>query len=385
MEQKRFQRNQSKMHKIVQREKRNDCFKKMEARMKTKRKKIIKGISAVLLLIVILVIALLAVLTIREYRPEAVEQLTTGTGSKQLNTGDSFSILTYNTGYAGLSKDEDFFMDGGKKVMPESKELVEQNMEGISSILKEQDADVYFLQEVDQDSKRSYHMNEAQYYEKELGIEGIFAYNFKCDYVPYPIPTIGKVNSGIMTVSDFVVSEASRIALPESFKWPVKTCNLKRCMLETRVPIEGSDKELVLINFHLEAYDSGEGKIAQSKMLAEKLEEEYKAGNYVIAGGDFNQTFPGINAYPIHDKEGWVPGEMSEEDLPDGFGFAVADNVPTCRLLNGSYSGNYEDSQVYVIDGFIVSDNVSVDEVKNVDVGFEYTDHQPVKLNVTLK
>lgn len=115
--------------------------------MKTKRKKIIKGISAVLLLTVILVIALLAVLTIREYRPEAVEQLTTGTGSKQLNTGDSFSILTYNTGYAGLSKDEDFFMDGGKKVMPESKELVEQNMEGISSILKEQDADVYFLQE----------------------------------------------------------------------------------------------------------------------------------------------------------------------------------------------------------------------------------------------
>ena len=69
----------------------------------------------------------------------------------------------------------------------------------------------------------------------------------------------------------------------------------------------------------------------------------------------------------------------------NGFGFAVADNVPTCRLLNGSYSGNYEDSQVYVIDGFIVSDNVSVDEVKNVDVGFEYTDHQPVKLNVTLK
>ena len=42
------------------------------------------------------------------------------------------------------------------------------------------------------------------------------------------------------------------IALPESFTWPVKTCNLKRCMLETRIPLEGSDKELVMINFHLE-------------------------------------------------------------------------------------------------------------------------------------
>ena len=57
------------------------------------------------------------------------------------------------------------------------------------------------------------------------------------------------------------------------------------------MPLEGTDKELVLINFHLEAYDSGEGKIAQSKMLAEKLESEYQQGNYVIAGGDFNQTF----------------------------------------------------------------------------------------------
>lgn len=81
----------------------------------------------------------------------------------------------------------------------------------------------------------------------------------------HTLPTIGKVESGLVTYSDYKVSEASRIALPESFKWPVKTCNLKRCMLETRIPIKGSDKELVLINFHLEAYDSGEGKIAQRK------------------------------------------------------------------------------------------------------------------------
>ena len=47
-------------------------------------------------------------------------------------------------------------------------------------------------------------------------------------------------------------------------------------MLETRIPIKGSDKELVLINFHLEAYDSGEGKIAQRKVLVKKLKEEYE-------------------------------------------------------------------------------------------------------------
>mgnify|MGYP002241508406 CR=1 FL=1 len=88
-------------------------------------------------------------------------------------------------------------------------------------------------------------------------------------------------------------------------------------MLETRIPIKDTDKELVIINFHLEAYDSGEGKIAQSKKLAKKLQEEYEKGNYVIAGGDFNQTFEGMDTYPITNKENWVPGIMRQEDLPE--------------------------------------------------------------------
>ena len=43
----------------------------------------------------------------------------------------------------------------------------------------------------------------------------------------------------------------------------------------------------MVFNLHLEAYDNGEGKIAQSKKLADVLSQEYAKGNYVIAGGDF--------------------------------------------------------------------------------------------------
>lgn len=127
-----------------------------------------------------------------------------------------------------------------------------------------------------------------------------------------------------------------------------------------------------------------EGKIAQSRMLAEKLQEEYEKGNYVIAGGDFNQTFEGIDTYPILDTDNWTPGEIGEDDIPEGFSFAVSDNVPTCRLLNGPYSGNYEDSQVYVLDGFIVSDNLEILDIENIDTEFQYSDHQPVRLTVKL-
>lgn len=350
-----------------------------------KRKKVFKIIGVILLIIVIVLAALLVFLTAREYRPDATEKVEVSAGSKVLNEGDSFTVLTYNTGYAALSKDEDFFMDGGSKVRPDDKAVVEENLSGISSIMKEQDADFYFLQEVDRDAKRSYNIDELDYYEEALGMTGMYACNFKCDFVPYPLPPIGKVEAGLVTMTDYEVSDATRIALPESFKWPVKTCNLKRCMLETRIPIQGSDKELVLINFHLEAYDSGEGKIAQSKMLSEKLQEEYDKGNYVIAGGDFNQTFEGMDTYPILDTENWMPGIIGSDDIPDSFSFAVSDNVPSCRLLSGPYSGNYEDSQVYVLDGFIVSDNLEIKSVENIDTDFEYSDHQPVRLEVTLK
>ena len=66
-------------------------------------------------------------------------------------------------------------------------------------------------------------------------------------------------------------------------------------MSVNRIPIENSDKQLVIVNLHLEAYDSGEGKIAQTNMLADILRTEAEAGNYVIAAGDFNQAFSGTD------------------------------------------------------------------------------------------
>ena len=41
-------------------------------------------------------------------------------------------------------------------------------------------------------------------------------------------------------------------------------------------------------------------------------------------------------------------------------------------------------TQYYVIDGFILSPNVQLDEVKVLDEGFANSDHNPVSLQVTL-
>ncbi len=344
------------------------------------RHKVAKIIGIIVLVLIVILGIFLGYLTMQEYRPKPEEKQKVPKNDEKISIDDEFTLVTYNIGYGGLSKDADFFMDGGEDVQPESEELVQRNLDGIASILNENEANAYFIQEVDLHSKRSYYINEKEYLEKETGKEGIFAYNFKSQIVPYPLPMIGHVESGLLTLTDNKVDESVRVSLPESFTWPIKTCNLKRCLMKTYLPIEGTDKKLVLVNFHLEAYDSGEGKIKQSKMLADILEEEYEKGNYVIAGGDFNQTFPSVDKYPIFDDKNWKPGAIDPESLPEGFRFAIDDTYPTCRLLNAPYTGSYDTSQVYVLDGFIVSPNVSVSSVNVINTDFEYTDHQPVKV-----
>ena len=356
-------------------------------------KKILLGAGIVLGVILLAAAGLIGWLTVREFNPAAVEDVEVNRivpSKGVLSPGDSLTILSLNTGYAGLGADSDFFMDGGKEVVP-TRDQVQTNLMGLTGQLIEHRADVYFLQEVDTNSSRSSSVDQSgiYWYNLRLSDETVpysssHALNYSCDFVPFPFPPIGKVHSGLQTLSRFSVSNAQRIALPCPFSWPVSAANLKRCLLVSRVPL-GAGKELVLVNLHLEAYDDGEGKAAQTKMLMDFLTSEYEKGNYVIAGGDFNQTFPGgLDAFPIQDPELWTPGVLENEMLPEGWQFACDLSVPSCRLLNHPYDPDPDGNQFYVIDGFILSPNVALDSVETIDCQFAFTDHNPVFLQATL-
>ncbi len=348
-------------------------------------KKLLKVLLCVVLIVVVLAAALITWLSVTEYKPDPVMNLeiTSKTGSNKIKPDEDLNVLSWNIGYAGLGKDSDFFMDGGKDVKSADRETFNSYLNGIKSFIHEQDTDLVMLQEVDVNSSRTYSTNEA-----EILAHGnyVHALNYSCPFVPYPMPPIGKVNSGLLTTSDYEIAKADRIALPCPFSWPMSTANLKRCLLVSYLPIEGSDKQLVLVNLHLEAYDDGEGKIAQTKMLREFVEEEYAKGNYVIAGGDFNQTFPGtLDTFPIVQDDYWVPGVLDSSFLPEGWEFTYDNSAPTCRLLNQPYDRSNSATQHYVIDGFILSPNVQLNSVKNIDLEFENSDHNPVMLNISLK
>ena len=352
-------------------------------------KKLLKIILIILGVILLIVAAGLIWLSVTEFNPSDVTDAKIITNSElevtQPQIGEPISILSWNCGYAGLGEESDFFMDGGTEVAAADKDKVSEYLMGIYDTIysDEYKSDIYMLQEIDTDSARTYGIDEREY----LGIlNNAYALNHSCPFVPYPVPPIGKVNAGLLTNTVFEISKAERISLPCPFSWPLSTANLKRCLLVSYLPIEGSDSKLVIVNLHLEAYDSGEGKIAQTKQLREFIYNEYKKGNYVIAGGDFNQVFPGaLKKYPNDHPDLWEPGVLYRENFRQGWKFAYDTSVPTCRLLNQPYEPeDTENTQYYVIDGFILSPNVKLVSVDTLDMGFVNSDHNPVRLQVVL-
>lgn len=341
--------------------------------------KIIRAFGKMFVVILALLILLLGIATVLEYRPDDITELAVVKREKVFDRKE-FSVLIYNLGYAALGQDADFFMDGGTSVYPEAKEIVEKNLEGIADELKAHPVDFYLLQEVDLSSKRSYGMDQQSFLEKTLGLQGYFGTNYKAYYVPYPWPTIGKVHSGLLSLSSYASDRAYRKSLPVPFSWPMRTMNLKRCLLVEEFPIAGSDKKLILMNLHLEAYDSGEGKRLQSETLLQLAEDYYAQGHYVLAGGDWNQLFPG-SVEPVRKRDDqWVPGKLNSDDLPDGWRYVADLTTPSCRSLHGPYEG--EDHLVYYIDGYLASPNLQIESVETLDLDFTHSDHHPVLLRM---
>ena len=184
------------------------------------------------------------------------------------------------------------------------------------------------------------------------------------------------------------VTAATRVELPIENGF-TKFLDLDRCYSRSRVPVAGGG-ELVLYNLHLSAYTS-DGTIAdeQLKLLLDDMEGEYAAGNWCIAGGDFNKDLLGDSSayFGKADKEyTWaqpIPGRVFDGSHAQLVAPLDPDNpVPSCRNADGPY---HQGQFVLTIDGFLVSANVSVTEAEVIDTGFAYSDHNPVAMRFVLE
>lgn len=353
-----------------------------------------------------------------------------GSGSVSADSSavsQEFEITTWNIGFAAYTADYGFFMDGGKESRARSEDSVLNNMLSISEKLNSYDSDFLFIQEVDKDSTRTYHIDEVENLRQNVledyemnGTDApspdenasvddllnltemdlvsvpryswVFCQNFDSPYLFYPIrEPHGASRSGLITASRYDISESERVELPVQTN-VAKIVDLDRCYDKSVVPVtkaDGSRADLVLFNFHLSAYTTDPTIVEQQlNILYKDMVSEYEAGNYVVAGGDFNKDLLGDSGSVFGvsgDNHNWAQS-FPFDTIPDGITLQVAcdkaNPVPSCRNADGPWDS--ETQFQVTIDGFMVSDNVSVSDIAVIDTQFENSDHNPVTMHFSL-
>ena len=360
--------------------------------MKKRRgKKILKAVLSVFLAFVLVVVGYLAYLLLSYSRIEdKLELMPDNKGdSAPLEIGTQYSVFIQNIGFGAYTQDFTFFMDGGEESRAESEQSVKKCVGAAADMADSFDPDFIMLQEVDTDSTRSHHVDQQKIIEDRFGnYSSVFAKNYDSAYLFYPFSEPhGASQSGILTLSKFDAESAERRSLPISESLS-KFLDLDRCYSVSRFPLENG-KELVLYNVHLSAYGgSDEIRTAQMTMLFKDMKSEYDRGNYCLCGGDFNHDFTGDSTQKLNGGAsvdfGWAQ-PFPEELLPEGISRCTDYEdplVPTCRNCDIPYKeGNF----TIIVDGFLASDNIEVESVKNVDTDFLYSDHNPVFLEFILK
>jgi len=293
----------------------------------------------------------------------------------------TFSVISWNIGYAGLGDNMDFFYDSGKKVRDDYDRTI-TNLDSINYFLKRNSSCTFLLiQEVDLHSKRSYYINEMDTLVSKSVYHSALAPNYVVSFVPIP-PTspMGRVNSGVMSLSKYLPISSTRYSYPGRFSWPNRLFNLRRCMLVNRYPT-ANGKEFTLINTHMSAFDDGSLKKQEMEFLKAYITAEYALGNYVLVGGDWNQSppnFPLTTFGENYKVDFFKLTNISSDYMPNDWKWVFDPKSPTNRYLNESYKPGKTFRSI--IDIFLVSPNVEVIQNRTIDLNFTNSDHNPISM-----
>jgi endonuclease/exonuclease/phosphatase family metal-dependent hydrolase len=344
--------------------------------------KILKKFIIAVMVLIVAFCGFVGFIIVTDYAPEEVEAATILRDNEISVTGTTFTVTTFNTGYCGLDKDQDFFLDGGTMSHSSSEEKTKENLEGVTKFIEEQGSDFYFLQEVDVKGSRSFNVNQREAILNEFtDYSATYSYNFKAKWIPIPVfDPLGSAYSGLMNLSRFSPESSTRYKLPGEEPFPKKYFELDRSIMEDVYTLDNG-KSLYMINLHLSAYDKG-GTIRaeQVQFLIDYITDIYDEGeNYIVFGGDWNHLLDSSKFED--DLPGWV-ATLPDNLFDTGFTLAYDANTSTVRGNDTAYveGENFET----IIDGFLVSPNITINSIEGGNLGFQYSDHNPVTLSFTL-
>ncbi len=172
--------------------------------------------------------------------------------TRSVEPGDEITIVSWNIHYGGGPT-----LDMGRG---QSKEEVVGYLGAIAEHIREWNADIVALQEVDKHAIRSYDIDQLAWLQQATGMPyAAWTTTWDVPWVPSPgldpRHQIGRVHSGQAVLSRFPLRDAQRIALPQPPEYPgyYNRFYLHRALLEAHADL-GPDRSLRIIDAHLEAF-----------------------------------------------------------------------------------------------------------------------------------
>ena len=283
------------------------------------------------------------------------------------------AVLSWNLGFGGLGEGAEYCPDGGHRLIPSARRDVSRYVEGIGGFVQRSGAEVFLFQEAAGPSAVNRRVDLLAELQRRLPGH----WNVCSPEVRLRLP---RVSVGLAVFAPGAPQAAERLELPQEKKNGWQHFHL----LVARFPVSGGRGELVLADVHLSAFDAGASvRGRQLAAVREFLLGEAARGNHVVAGGDWNLLLADTH-FPHTTRQrylGWVH-PLPPDFLPPGWRLAADEEVPSVRSLERPYTRG--ENYTAVIDGFVVSPNVTVLEVRTADLGFRFSDHQPVLARLRL-
>ncbi len=228
--------------------------------------------------------------------------------SGQPPTSDSaISIATWNMRF-GMEL-RPWFADacGSRVLMTEDEARTGTN--AVIAGIRELNADVLMLQEVDVNSKRSNYLDQMQEILLGAGYRyAAYASNWKAQIIPSD--GLGRVDEGNAVFSRYPIRSATRYQLPLRGDQDAltKLFYVRECVMVVVLDVPG-DIDLAVVNTHLSAFATDDTKKRQlDKVLA--IAESYRSATTdVVIGGDFNLLPPNADSLDYCDEDA-CPGEV---------------------------------------------------------------------------
>ncbi|MES1156752.1 MAG: endonuclease/exonuclease/phosphatase family protein [Alphaproteobacteria bacterium] len=289
--------------------------------------------------------------------------------------GDALSILTWNLGYAGLGAGSDFKVDGGKHYFPPSRGAVCANADAIAAFLREQDADLILLQELAYGGPINYWVDLKKRVDAAMPDRArMFFADFKTRFMPWPLA----MKHGQGAYGRCALEGAEMVPLPAEDE---AILGVKRRYAALAARLAGPQR-WTIASIHFAAFDLGAAvRARQLRALLDWAQREYERGRRVVIGGDFNFRLAETDFPSTTDLKYlfWLY-PFPHEALPPDWRIAADATTPSVRTNERPYRAG--ENYTAVIDGFILSPNVALEEVRGVDLGFAHSDHNPVRIRV---